>query len=256
MFLHTSTEPAQVNEAEGKEKGKEKATGLFVLIMAIACTLPTFATWLYFIVLSGSPAMGPVYSLTKIIQFAMPIPLVLWVFRQRIRLFEGRTAGTLAGVLFGLLTAGAILALYLGYLRQSPVFATFDAALKEKLTGLGADTPGKYLLLAVFISVFHSFLEEYYWRWFVFGQLRQRVKRWVAYLVASVGFAAHHVLVVAAYTGWGQWVWIAFFSIGVAIGGAIWCWMYERNNSLVAPWISHLIVDVALLAVGAIHLWG
>jgi len=225
-------------------------------IMVFALTFPSLATWIYFVVLSGSPAMGPVYTLTKILQFSLPVVVVLFLFKKQLKMFNRGRGGVIGGILFGIAVGLSILALYLGYLRHSEVFATFDASLREKLQGLGATTPLRYAALAVFISLFHSFLEEYYWRWFVFGELRKHTAKWIAYAVSSIGFAAHHIIVVAAYTGWDQWVWITFFSVGVAVGGLVWAYQYEKSGSLIAPWISHLIVDVALMAVGAIHLWG
>ena len=37
---------------------------------------------------------------------------------------------------------------------------------------------------------------------------------------------------------------------GVATGGAVWAWLYERTGSLWAAWLSHLLVDTAIMAVG------
>ena len=42
-----------------------------------------------------------------------------------------------------------------------------------------------YLLLAVFYSAIHSLLEEYYWRWFVFGRLSQLCKLPTAIAISS-----------------------------------------------------------------------
>lgn len=233
-----------------------KNNTLLWISLIIACILPTLATWLYFVVLSGSPIMGIVYGASKVIQFSLPVLVVALLLRQPIRFFPGKSRGLGPGIAFGAVVSIAIIALYLGYLKTSPVFAGFDAALREKLAGMGATTPARYALLACFIAIFHSFLEEYYWRWFVYGQLRRLTRPAVAMVVSAIGFAAHHVIVVAAYTGWHQWKWILFFSLGVAVGGAVWNFLYARHNSLMAPWISHLLVDVALLIVGALHLWG
>lgn len=223
--------------------------------MGTALLFPSLATWAYFMLLSGSPAMGPVYTASKVLQFSLPLVATIYLFRRRISFFKGGLRGTSTGLVFGALVAAAIVALYLCYLRQAPVFAMFGERLTEKLTGLGAATPLRFAILAVFLSLFHSLLEEYYWRWFVFGELLRRITRWAAYVIASVGFSAHHFLVVLAYFGAEQLPWVVFFSLGVAVGGAMWCWLYERYDSLFAPWISHLLVDVALLSVGAIHLW-
>ena len=36
----------------------------------------------------------------------------------------------------------------------------------------------------------------------------------------------------------------------LVIGGAAWAWLYHRYGNLYAAWISHLIVDVALILIG------
>jgi membrane protease YdiL (CAAX protease family) len=60
---------------------------------------------------------------------------------------------------------------------------------------------------------------------------------------------AHHVLVLAWYFGWTSWAtWL--FSVSVAIGGVVWCWIYQRSGSLVGPWLSHLLIDAAIFTIG------
>jgi len=71
----------------------------------------------------------------------------------------------------------------------------------------------------------------------------------VAVAVSSLGFMAHHVIVLATYFGLASPVtWI--FSLGIAAGGAFWAWLYHRSGSLLGPWLSHLLVDAAIFAAG------
>ena len=45
--------------------------------------------------------------------------------------------------------------------------------------------------------------------------------------------------------------WMTYvFSIGVAIGGAAWAWLYSRSGNLYSAWISHAFVDAAIFWVG------
>jgi membrane protease YdiL (CAAX protease family) len=124
--------------------------------------------------------------------------------------------------------------------------------LAEKLHGLGAETLGRFVLLAAFISLAHSFLEEYYWRWFVFGRLRQYMPLGAAMAVSSLAFMAHHVIVLSVYLpgGWRFWAGVVPFSLCAAGGGVAWAWMFHRTRSIYGPWLSHLIVDAALMALG------
>ncbi len=118
-----------------------------------------------------------------------------------------------------------------------------------KVVDLGIATFSRYLTVSVFYSLLHSALEEYYWRWFVYGQLRKFLHVRPAIWLAAVAFMAHHLILVGFYTGWG-WPAGLPFALAVAIGGAYWAWLYERSGSLLGPWLSHLLVDVAIFTAG------
>ena len=40
------------------------------------------------------------------------------------------------------------------------------------------------------------------------------------------------------------------FSICVAVGGGVWAWIYHKSGSLYAAWVSHAMIDTAILLVG------
>jgi CAAX protease family protein len=189
------------------------------LALVFALVFPTVLTWVYFIALAGSdPWMQKgAYGIGKVIQFAFPLVFVVLYF------FWLKPAGFFAG--------------------------SVTEEVKEKLKGFGITSLAAYALLAVFYSLVHSLLEEYYWRWFVFGRLRNLTPLPAAVAISSVGFAAHHVLVLAKYFGWDSpATWL--FSAGVAIGGVVWAVVYQRSKSLLGPWLSHLLVDAAIFAIG------
>jgi membrane protease YdiL (CAAX protease family) len=110
-------------------------------------------------------------------------------------------------------------------------------------------SPTVFIAVGVFYSLIHSLLEEYYWRWFVFGQLRELTRLVPAIVISSLGFMAHHVLVIGTYFGFfSPATWL--FSLCVAIGGGVWAWLYNRTGSLLGPWVSHLFVDATIFLVG------
>lgn len=229
------------------EKGATPASLAPVLAAAL---FPTFATWLYFVVLPGSRWMMPVYALCKIAQFAFPLVWVLGVERSRPALWKGPSrVGLLGGLLSGLGITAFLLLVWEGFLTGSPLAARAAEAATAKLAGFGIETLGGYLLLAVFYSVLHSLLEEYYWRWFVFGHLRRSISVTAAAVLSSLGFMSHHVLVVGEFTGsYGASTW--FFASTIAVGGLVWAWLYHRSRSLYGPWLSHALADAALLWIG------
>ena len=221
------------------------------VIVLIALVLPTAVTWLYFIALQSAPAhfQQGAYGVGKTIQFALPLVWVLGVQRRFERPAIPPRWALVAGALFGLAVAVVMAASYFGLLARSEVFAAPQQTVRAKIASFGIHSPLAYLALAVFYSAVHSLLEEYYWRWFVFGQLNQQTSRPLAIAISSLGFAAHHVLVLALYFGWtSPLTW--FFALCVAVGGAVWAWLYGAAGSLAPTWLSHAIVDAAIFAIG------
>jgi membrane protease YdiL (CAAX protease family) len=219
--------------------------------IGVALVLPTVVTWLYFIALDGAPAAAQqgAYSVGKAIQFALPIVWVWFVQRQRPRFVPPGRAGLLVGGLFGLAVGGAMIVLYFAAFKPAGAFEGPAAAVRAKVQSFGAGSPLAYAALGLFYSAIHSLLEEYYWRWFAFGQLARGCKLPWAIAISAVAFSAHHVLVLAHYFGWAApltWLFVA----SVAIGGAVWAWLYWQTRSLYACWLSHALVDAAIFLVG------
>jgi len=217
----------------------------------LAMALPTLVTWLYFVALNGYPAaiQQTAYGVGKTLQFALPLVWVLAVQRRRLRPGRPVAAGVGTGIAFGMAAFVVTMLLYHAWLKPAGYLEPAAEAVKLKLSGFGAGSPAGYLVLAVFYSLVHSFMEEYYWRWFVFGQLKRLISLWPAVVISSLAFMAHHVLLLAFYFGWFSAATVVF-SLAVAVGGAVWAWLYHRSGSLYGPWLSHLLVDAAIFAVG------
>jgi membrane protease YdiL (CAAX protease family) len=218
--------------------------------LAFGLAFPALLTAVYFVGLADSPrpVQQAVYLVGKGLQFGLP---ALWFLRRR----RGRLAapglrGALPGLAFGFAAFVATLALSTWILGPLHVFDGAPAeAIRAKVVGFGVAGPWRFLALGAFYSVFHSAAEELYWRGFVFGELRASLRDGPALVVSSLAFAAHHVIVLAVFFGWGSpWTWT--LSLAVAAGGAFWAWLYQRSSSLVGPWLGHLLVDAAIFTVG------
>jgi membrane protease YdiL (CAAX protease family) len=216
---------------------------------------PTAVAWLYFLALArGGGQVNPIQQFTfvagKCVQFAFPV-LFLRAFEGRFpRPGRPRFVGLLPGLGFGLAVAGLIVGLYFGGLRHSALLTQTPGQVRQKLRELGADSVLGYVLLAVFLCVAHSLLEEYYWRWFVFGRLRKLLPLAPALVLASLAFMAHHVIVLHVYLPGRFLSAVLPLSGGIAVGGAAWAWLYERTGSVWSPWLSHLLVDAAIFGIG------
>ncbi|HYG61867.1 MAG TPA: CPBP family intramembrane glutamic endopeptidase [Thermoanaerobaculia bacterium] len=214
-----------------------------------AAVFPTFATWLYFVVLPGGPWALTVYAVAKGLQFSFPLVWTLWVLRVPLRL---RGVEARRDLLPGALSGAAILAVLFGLWRPLttlPALGGVPVAIAAKMDAFGIVSPGAFLLLAAFYSVIHSLLEEYYWRWFLLGGLRRRMSPAAALALSSLAFMSHHVLVLGEFLGgYGAATWL--LALAVAGAGALWSWLYLRSGALYAPWLSHACADAGLMAIG------
>jgi membrane protease YdiL (CAAX protease family) len=220
-------------------------------ILVVALVLPVGGAIGYFVVADpDSPAFRVGYASSKVIQFALPLATLWVVDRNRLRSLRLSARGAGMGLALGFLTLGAILGLYFLVLKDGQLLSGVSEAVRAKVSGFGLDSPTGFVGLALAISLVHSFLEEYYWRWFVFSGVRAHLSLIWAITVSAAAFAAHHVVVLDVYFPGRFWSATMPFSIAVAIGGAMWAWLYERTGSLAGPWIAHTLADIGLMAVG------
>src|SRR5262249_50425418 len=155
--------------------GRQAPVGWPVLLFAMV--LPTAITLLHIVVLSGGGPGNVLQQLAYIggtvLQFGLPVVTVRDLEGRWPNLGRPSGKGIEFGLQFGLAVAAGMLALYFGLLRGTPLFTRTAAQLSIKLTEFGIAQPLGFALFAVFLMVVHSLLEEYYWRWFVFGRLRR-----------------------------------------------------------------------------------
>ena len=190
-----------------------------------AIVLPTVVTLIYFVLLAKAPAamQQTAYAIGKTVQFTFPA-IFVWLF-HRTRFSrsspndispEQNRSCWMIGILFGILVVVSMAIGWYVVLAGSDIATSALERVNEKVAGANLNTPMKFLAVGVFYAIVHSFLEEYYWRWFVFDQLRSQTTTWNANLISSAGFAAHHVILLATYFGWGSpltWLFLSLIHI-------------------------------------------
>lgn len=235
---------------------------LEVLVAVVALTYPVAYTYVYFVGMAGAPQIGQqvVYSGGKVLQFALPLLWMGWLWLRgayrggpstrdtpEAPWTLGRSLTICLGfsllTIFGLSLIGGLWLLPAGYLDVA------GRAIRERIVQFGITTAWRYAGLSVFYAVVHSYLEEYYWRWFAFRQLRRLTPLAPAAIISGLAFAAHHVLVLGLFFGWASpLAWLAGGS--VAVGGAFWAWLYERSGRLWIAWLSHMLIDIGVFGMG------
>ncbi len=224
------------------------------VVLALAMVLPSAMAYVYFVALASpdggqtNRALLIAYPTSKVIQFLLPLAFVFVFGRTRVTRSAGQGDGLRQSMIFGFVVAIGVFIAWQTLCDSVLIDVPNRVALK--VAEFGTATPPRYLALAAFLSFVHSLFEEYYWRWFIHARLRQWLSFGPAATLSSLAFASHHLFVLDFFLPGQFWSAAVPFTLGIAIGGAFWAWLFERSGSLIGPWISHMIVDATIMAVG------
>ena len=213
-----------------------------------AMLVPVAASVIYYVLLEGTGFAIVMYGMAKVFLVVWPVGATLLWEKEAFRLSRLDAKKHLKALPLGIITGGLIAALIVGIFKFSP-WSTYIEQFSGDVQRKAEDMKilDYYVPFAILISLGHSLLEEYYWRWYVYGRLRKLAGPIAAYLGASLAFAAHHYVVLGCFFP----IWFAaILGTAVAIGGGLWCWMFGKQQSLAGCWLSHMLVDGAIFYVG------
>jgi membrane protease YdiL (CAAX protease family) len=96
------------------------------------------------------------------------------------------------------------------------------------------------------VTVFlNSLLEEFFYRGFAFGLLVRR-HRGVGIVAPAVVFTVQHVLF---FWQWMAWIPFLIAVLGLLVFALVVQWLYEKADTIVAPWVVHMLGDLALMTI-------
>lgn len=119
--------------------------------------------------------------------------------------------------------------------------------IKSKLLDKEGVSKANFIYVAIYISIVNSFLEEFFFRGYVFGKLRDQASRAFAYLYSSGLFALYHLAIMGT---WFSPLIFVLAMLGLFIGGLIFDYLTEEFASMQASWFVHLMANLAINTVG------
>ena len=224
------------------------------LLLCFLLFFPLIQAWLYFVMMAdwNTVIQQGTYFATKLIMLVFPLVYMLIIAKEPFLVRKFNTRGLIEGSLFGLGVLVAMCLLYYLWLKPIGLIGpgtVVGDAISTRVSGFGMRTPMLFILFGGFVSLIHSGLEEYYWRWFTFGQLSRVVSKSAACVISGLGFMLHHIVILGVYFGLAHPA-TYIFSFGVSVGGMYWAWLYFRKDSIYAPWLSHAWIDLAIFILG------
>ncbi|WP_096269770.1 CPBP family intramembrane glutamic endopeptidase [Paucisalibacillus globulus] len=141
-------------------------------------------------------------------------------------------------VILGFTSATIVLIAYLIFL---PLISldTIKNDLTERL-GISATT---YIFVGLYVTFGNSFLEEYFFRGFIFFNLPKKL----GYIYSPILFAAYHVPMIAL---WFSPLIMGLCFLGLWIIGLIFHKVNERNQTIWSSWMIHICADIMIILIG------
>ncbi len=189
-----------------------------------------------------------VKSAIKICIFLL-IPFLLTRFDKDLQfkeIFQFRKKGFTTALLLGISLYALILGGY--FLLRSVIDFS---GIAGNLTQNAGVTRENFLFVSLYISFANSFLEEFFFRGFLFTNLKRCSSRRFTYIFSASAFALYHV---AMMIGWFDW-WLNLLVIaGLAVGGMIFNLLNEKQDCIYVSWLVHMFANFAINTIGFILL--
>lgn len=179
----------------------------------------------------------------KALSFGCCMGLYLLLSRdgELFRLFQKPDRASLK---WSLPLAGGVLVFLLGgYALLSPWLDLSAIPEQLRMSGITAEN---FPVVAVYITLVNSMLEELFFRGFAFLALKQHASERFAYLFSGLSFALYHVSILS---GWFHPVWFVLFIAGLAAAGMLFD-LLDRRGSIWNGYLVHAAADLAIDLIG------
>ena len=213
-------------------------SAFYIFITAFLCC---------FIMAIVDSIIKPHYAIKSGIKIAVFFLLPLLISRtDRSIIFLPLLKPKRKGFLWALGLGVGLYALLLGaYFLIGPYFDFSNIA--GSLTNNAGITKENFLFVSLYISFVNSFLEEFFFRGFIFTNLNGKNGKVPAYLFSATIFALYHI---AMMIGWFSPALFLIVMAGLFAGGIIFNWLNEKLDTIYCSWLTHMFANFAINTIG------
>ncbi len=108
-------------------------------------------------------------------------------------------------------------------------------------------TKDSLLFYGLYMSFVNSLLEEFFFRGFIFLNLKKIGYRKTGYIASSLLFAIYHI---ANFQNWFSPFLYMLAIVGLFVGGSIFNLMDDKENTFFNSWFIHICADLAIVLIG------
>jgi membrane protease YdiL (CAAX protease family) len=145
------------------------------------------------------------------------------------------------GLLSGIIFFCCVMIVYF-ILSKFIDFRTISSDLLERYN----ITKSVFIWIGLYVIFINSFLEEFFFRGFVFLNIAKENK-WVAHIYSALLFSVYHVSIFAT---WFSFPIMALCLFGLFAVGIFFNLLDIKTNSIIPSWISHIFADIAIIIIG------
>jgi membrane protease YdiL (CAAX protease family) len=146
------------------------------------------------------------------------------------------------GIILGLISFFIVLITY--YLLRNRIdlqTISYEMQTKSKIT------PMNFIFVSLYVTLGNSFLEEFFFRGFIFLNLYELRYEKQAYIYSSILFGIYHI---AIFKTWFNLPLTCLALFGLIVIGFIFCWLDTKSKNFINSWIVHILADSAIILIG------
>ena len=217
-----------------KNKSIKGIIGISVISIAIMYILESIINTEYF-----------QKSLVKMVMFLI-LPIIYTLYDKNISLRDNFKIKSKKSLMYSLILG---IGVYIGILVVYFILKDFInlSNIIELLDKNASVDKENFLWIALYISFVNSLLEEFFFRGFMFLNLKKISGRKFAYIVSSFVFSLYHVAIMGS---WFNPILFIIAMIGLFIGAIIFNYLNEKGGNIYNSWIVHMMANLSINTVG------
>ncbi|KND47495.1 MAG: hypothetical protein AB199_03635 [Parcubacteria bacterium C7867-004] len=220
--------------------------------VAITITLSLVIVGALYVIEQFIGASYVVKTALKVLLFLiLPLGLAFAYEQKRISKILGLENFTVQSLLPGLLLGVGSFLIILGAYAILGSFIDMEAIADNLESKLGINS-GNFLFVGLYVIFVNSLLEEFFFRGFLFLNLKGHASRVFAYVFSAGLFAVYHLAIIK---GWFNPVLMALALISLFVIGLVFNYLNSRSGHFLNSWLAHGIADSAIILIG-MHMFG